>query len=66
MFHDGNADAVISTLEPCRAADGTSSYDEVTVGEHLARKLGGSRGLEFNAHAAREASRIRDRAPLTM
>ena len=24
-FHDGNADAVISTLEPCLAADGTSN-----------------------------------------
>lgn len=58
MFHDGNADAVISTLEPCRAADGTSTYDDVTVAEHLAQKLGGSRGLELNDHAAREASRI--------
>ena len=65
FFHDGNADAVISTLEPCRAADGSSSYDEVTVGEHLARKLAGSRGLELNAHAEREASRIRDRVPPT-
>ena len=61
FFHDGNADAVISTLEPCRAADGSSSYDDVTVGEHLAQKLGGSRGLDLNAHAEREASRIRDR-----
>ena len=34
-------------------------YDDVTVGEHLAQKLGGSRGLELNAHAAREAARIR-------
>jgi len=60
FFHDGNADAVISTLEPCRATDGSSSYDDVTVGEHLAQKLSGSRGLELNAHAAREASRLRD------
>lgn len=59
-FHDGNADAVISTLEPCRAANGSSSYDDVTVGEHLAQKLGGSRGLELNTHAEREAARIRD------
>ncbi len=57
-FHDGNADAVVSTLPPCRAADGTSSYDDVTVAEHLAQKLGGSRGLELNRHADREASRI--------
>jgi isopenicillin N synthase-like dioxygenase len=32
-FHDGNADAVITTLEPCLAADGTSSYGDVTVGD---------------------------------
>lgn len=58
FFHDGNADAVISTLPTCRAADGSSPYDDVTVAEHLAQKLGGSRGLELNAHAGREAARI--------
>lgn len=58
FFHDGNADALVSTLTPCRAADGSSSYEDVTVAEHLAQKLGGSRGLELNAHAAREAARI--------
>jgi isopenicillin N synthase-like dioxygenase len=57
FFHDGNADALISTLEPCRAPRG-HGYDDVTVAEHLAQKLGGSRGLELNAHAAREAARI--------
>ncbi len=49
---------MIATLEPCLAADGTSNYGAVTVGEHLAQKLGGSRGLELNPHAEREASRI--------
>jgi isopenicillin N synthase-like dioxygenase len=58
FFHDGNADAVISTLPTCRAADGSTPYDDVTVAEHLAQKLGGSRGLELNQHAAREAARI--------
>jgi isopenicillin N synthase-like dioxygenase len=57
FFHDGNADALISTLEPCRT-DGEAGYDDVTVGEHLAQKLAGSRGLERNDHATREASRI--------
>ena len=56
-FHDGNADALIATLEPCRGTGG-STYDDVTVAEHLAQKLGGSRGLELNEHAAREAARI--------
>jgi isopenicillin N synthase-like dioxygenase len=60
FFHDGNADAVISTLAPCRAAGGSSNYDDVTVGEHLAQKLAGSRGLELNRHAHREAARITD------
>jgi isopenicillin N synthase-like dioxygenase len=58
FFHDGNADAVISTLPPCREADGSSSYGDVTVGEHLAQTLGGSRGLHLNPHAQREAARI--------
>ena len=57
FFHDGNADALISTLEPCRA-DGGPGYDDVTVAEHLAQKLAGSRGLELNDHASREAARI--------
>ena len=67
-FHDGDADAVISTLEPCLATDGTSSYADVTVAEHLTQKLGGSRGLELNPHAEREASRIpaaSQEAPMT-
>ncbi len=58
FFHDGNADALISTLDPCREADGTSSYPDVTVAEHLTQKLSGSRGLELNEHADREAARI--------
>jgi isopenicillin N synthase-like dioxygenase len=57
FFHDGNADALISTLGPCRSPGG-HGYEDVTVGEHLAQKLGGSRGLELNAHARREAARI--------
>ncbi len=58
FFHDGNADAVVSTLSTCRDADGGSPYEDVTVAEHLAQKLGGSRGLELNQHAGREAARI--------
>jgi isopenicillin N synthase-like dioxygenase len=58
FFHDGNADALISTLEPCRGT-GRQAYADVTVAEHLAQKLAGSRGLELNEHAGREAARIR-------
>ncbi|MEO5898718.1 MAG: 2-oxoglutarate and iron-dependent oxygenase domain-containing protein [Ilumatobacteraceae bacterium] len=56
-FHDGNADAVISTLTPCRDLGG-DTYEDVTVAEHLARKLAGSRGLTLNESAHREAARI--------
>lgn len=62
-FHDGNADAVISTLAPCLDSTGASSYADVTVGDHLAQKLGGSRGLALNEHAAREAARIESSRP---
>jgi len=58
FFHDGNIDALISTLTPCLDADGTSSYADVTVGDHLTQKLGGSRALELNVHAEREAARL--------
>ncbi len=57
FFHDGNADAVVSTVAACRNPDG-SGYDDVTVGEHLAQKLAGSRGMELNDQASHEASRI--------
>jgi isopenicillin N synthase-like dioxygenase len=60
-FHDGNADAVITTLPTCRADDGTSAYGDTTVAEHLAHKLAGSRGLELNPHATREAGRLTGR-----
>ena len=57
-FHDGNADALISTLPSCLAEDGSSAYGPVTVAEHLRQKLGGSRGLAKNEHAEREAARV--------
>ncbi len=63
FFHDGNADALIATLQPCLDADGTSSYEPVTVAEHLAEKLGGSRGLELNENATREAARVEAARP---
>jgi isopenicillin N synthase-like dioxygenase len=57
FFLDGNADAVITTLPGC-LHDGIDPYEPVTVAEHLRSKLAGSRGLELNANAAREASRL--------
>jgi isopenicillin N synthase-like dioxygenase len=57
FFHDGNADAVISTLPGC-ADVGADPYEPVTVADHLAAKLAGSRGLTPNTAARREAARL--------
>jgi isopenicillin N synthase-like dioxygenase len=58
-FHDGNADAVIACLPGCADADHPALYEPVTVAEHIAAKLAGSRGLKLNPDAEREASRLR-------
>ena len=58
-FHDGNVDAVIDCLPSCVTKDNPARYEPVTVGEHLAAKLAGSRGGQLNPHAAREAARLR-------
>ncbi|HEY6496635.1 MAG TPA: 2-oxoglutarate and iron-dependent oxygenase domain-containing protein [Trebonia sp.] len=58
-FHDGNVDAVIRCLPGCVSEANPARYEPVTVGEHLAAKLAGSRAGELNPHAAREAARLR-------
>jgi isopenicillin N synthase-like dioxygenase len=58
-FHDGNVDAVIACLPSCVSAGQPARYEPVTVGEHLAAKLAGSRGGQLNPHATREAARLR-------
>lgn len=58
FFHDGDYDALISCLPGCENPDGTTLYAPVTIGEHLAAKLGGSRGLTLNRAAEREAARL--------
>jgi isopenicillin N synthase-like dioxygenase len=57
-FHDGNFDALIACLPSCQDADRPALYEPVTVAEHLAAKLGGSRALKLNPDAVREASRL--------
>ena len=57
-FHDGNVDAVIECLPSCVSAGNPAKYEPVTVGEHLAAKLAGSRGGQLNPHATREAARL--------
>ncbi|MFT4047484.1 MAG: 2-oxoglutarate and iron-dependent oxygenase domain-containing protein [Solimonas sp.] len=57
-FHDGNYDALIRTLPSCIGADG-KAYPPITVAEHLAAKLGGSRAGLANTAAGEEAGRVR-------
>ncbi|MGI5469141.1 isopenicillin N synthase family dioxygenase [Streptomyces sp. CA-132043] len=58
-FHDGNHDAVISALPGCVEPGARPLYEPVTIGEHIAAKLAGSRALRPNEDAAREAARLR-------
>jgi isopenicillin N synthase-like dioxygenase len=57
-FHDGNVDAVIECLPSCVTAANPARYKPVTVGEHLAAKLAGSRGGQLNPYATREVARL--------
>jgi isopenicillin N synthase-like dioxygenase len=54
FFHDGDPDAVVGTLP----LDGVQPYPPITVREHLAAKLAGSRGGTLNEAADREAARV--------
>ena len=58
FFHDGNADAVIECLPSCTDAHHPPLYPPVTVAQHLAAKLAGSREFKPNRHAGREAARL--------
>jgi isopenicillin N synthase-like dioxygenase len=59
FFHDGNVDAVIEPLPSCVTAANPAKYKPVTVGDHLAAKLAGSRGGQLNPYAEREVARLR-------
>ncbi|TCN54988.1 isopenicillin N synthase-like dioxygenase [Rhodococcus sp. SMB37] len=55
FFHDGNVDAVISTL-PEFVDD--ECYEPITVRDHIEAKLAGSRQGKANTAAVREAARV--------
>lgn len=57
-FHDGNADAVIATLDQFVPEDAESFYLPVTVKSHIEAKLAGSRAGIRNESASREAARV--------
>lgn len=58
FFHDGNADAMIAPLPHFVSPDAPALYDPVTVREHIAAKLAGSRAGRRNVTAVREAARV--------
>ncbi|WP_150956292.1 isopenicillin N synthase family dioxygenase [Microbacterium testaceum] len=58
FFHDGNADAVIAPLPHFVSPEAPALYDPVTVREHIAAKLAGSRAGRKNVGAEREAARV--------
>jgi len=59
FFFDGNVDAVISTLPGCVEPGEQELYAPITVSEHIAAKLRGSRELEKNTgDVEREAQRV--------
>nr|WP_296768217.1 2-oxoglutarate and iron-dependent oxygenase domain-containing protein [Rhodococcus sp. (in: high G+C Gram-positive bacteria)] len=63
FFHDGNLSATIAPLASCIEPGGVAHYEPVTVAEHIAAKLAGSRGGKSNAGATREAARARAAVP---
>jgi isopenicillin N synthase-like dioxygenase len=58
FFHDGNVDAVIATAPAFLDADADGAYGPITVRDHIAAKLAGSRQGKVNASAPREAARV--------
>lgn len=57
-FHDGNADATISAIPSCVPAGTEPLYAPITVTDHIAAKLAGSRAGQLNTSATREAARV--------
>jgi len=57
-FHDGNADALITAIPTCVEPGEQPIYPPITVGEHIRRKLAGSREGQRNDAATREAARV--------
>ncbi|GAB3665285.1 2-oxoglutarate and iron-dependent oxygenase domain-containing protein [Actinocorallia lasiicapitis] len=60
-FHDGNIDALITTLPSCLTD--APKYPPITVADHISAKLAGSRAGIPNPSARREATRARNARP---
>ena len=55
-------DATIETLPSHLESDNGLAYEPITVREHIAAKLAGSRQGKANTSAVREAARVRSAA----
>lgn len=58
FFHDGNADAVVGPLASLADRGDGLTYEPITVRDHVAAKLAGSRQGRKNSAALREAERV--------
>jgi isopenicillin N synthase-like dioxygenase len=58
FFHDGDVEAVVAPLPSCLGPGEEPRYLPVTIGEHIAAKLRGSRAGLVNTAADREAARV--------
>lgn len=58
FFHDGNVDTVISTLPSCVDDDHPDLFEPITIADHIAAKLRGSRAGVRNDAAGRESARV--------
>jgi isopenicillin N synthase-like dioxygenase len=58
FFHDGDVEAVVAPLPGCLGPGEEPRYLPVTIGEHIAAKLRGSRAGVGNTAADREAARV--------
>lgn len=57
-FHDGNVEAVISTPDQLLTDDRQSGYRPITVRDHIAAKLAGSRQGTVNTNIGGETARV--------
>lgn len=58
FFHDGNVDTVIETLPSCIDDAHPDLFEPITIADHIAAKLRGSRAGVRNDAAGRESARV--------
>ncbi|MDJ0393842.1 2-oxoglutarate and iron-dependent oxygenase domain-containing protein [Rhodococcus sp. G-MC3] len=63
FFHDGDLSATVAPVPSCIEPGEEIRYQPVTVADHIAVKLAGSRGGKSNESATREAARARAAVP---